>query len=107
MRINSKYQKPVSNRTESPYSGPVTQARSLRSPKAESWMELAFSVDVVQRALVMAVIVGTVLVLINHSSCVMKGMFGRLCLIQSILTYFVPYGVSTVSSVMALSRKPK
>ena len=83
--------------------GPVVLGKSEPS-NFERWFRLAIRRDVVQRALLMSAIVGTLLVLINHGSCVMKGMFGSMCLIQSILTYFVPYGVSTVSSVMATDR---
>lgn len=107
MQIKSQYQKPVSNRAKDMDTRQSDAAGKIGRPKVESWFTLATRRDVVHRAFVMAVIVGTVLVLINHSSCVMKGMFGKVCMIQSILTYFVPYGVSTVSSVMALGRKSK
>ena len=67
-------------------------------------LKRAFSKEVVLRALVMAAIVGTVLVAINHGMCLFSGKFGLVCACQSILTYFVPYGVSTVSSVLAMQR---
>ncbi len=51
----------------------------------------------------MAVIVGTVLVLINHGMCIYSGKFGAICLLQTGLTFLVPYSVSTISSVMAMA----
>ena len=60
---------------------------------------------VVKRATIMAVVVGTILVAINHGSCVCMGMFDMMCLTQSLLTYLVPYTVSTLSSVMAISSR--
>lgn len=67
--------------------------------------KLALEASVVRRALVMAAIVGTILVFINHGMCIVNGKFGGMCLFQSALTFFVPYAVSTISSVMAMSEK--
>ena len=58
---------------------------------------------VVMRATFMAAIVGTVLVLINHGMCIYSGHFGFMCFCQTVLTFMVPYVVSTVSSVLAMS----
>jgi hypothetical protein len=58
---------------------------------------------VVRRALFMAVVVGTILVLINHGLCIYSGKFGLTCFCQTVLTFMVPYAVSTVSSVLAMS----
>lgn len=70
-------------------------------------MKHAFQWPVVRRALILAVIVGSLLIGINHGSCVASGHFNSSCLIQSILTFFVPYLVSTVSSVLAMSDNTK
>jgi len=51
----------------------------------------------------MSLIVGTVLVLINHGMCIYSGHFGFTCFWQSALTFLVPYAVSTISSVLAMS----
>ena len=67
-----------------------------------SWTAVAFERKVVTRALYMAVIVGTVLVTINHGMCIYNCKFSLTCLWQSALTYMVPYTVSTVSSVLAM-----
>ena len=61
----------------------------------------AFQRCVVIRAVVMAMIVGSVLIAINHGACIMSGTFCRACAIQSGLTMLVPYCVSTVSCVLA------
>lgn len=58
---------------------------------------------VVYRALLMAAIVGTILVVINHGMCLYTGNFGLICMLQTGLTFMVPYVVSTVSSVLAMS----
>lgn len=58
---------------------------------------------VVVRAVFMAAIVGSVLVLINHGMCIYHGKFGLMCFGQTVLTFMVPYVVSTVSSVLAMS----
>lgn len=63
----------------------------------------AFQWSVVKRALIMAAVVGTILVGINHGMCFYSGKFGLTCMWQSALTFVVPYVVSTVSSVLAMS----
>ncbi len=63
----------------------------------------AFDRCVVIRATYMALIVGTILALINHGVCIVHGKFGLTCLFQTVLTFMVPYFVSTVSSVLAIS----
>ena len=75
--------------------------------KFERRLELAGRWEVVRCALVMSAIVGTILVTINHAKCVCMGMFDTTCLIQSILTYMVPYCVSTISSVLAIEKGVK
>jgi len=57
---------------------------------------------VVRRALRIAVIVGTLLISINHGDKILSGSLHDGDLLKMFLTYFVPYGVSTVSSVAAL-----
>ncbi|MEM9943076.1 MAG: nitrate/nitrite transporter NrtS [Planctomycetota bacterium] len=72
-----------------------------------SLIALAFHWSVVRRALIMAVVVGLVLVTINHGMCIYKGHFGWICGIQSALTVLVPYTVSTISSVLAIAEGKK
>lgn len=64
-------------------------------------LAVAFRGCVVRRAMILAAIVGTVLVGINHGPCIVSGHFNHSCAIQSGLTFLVPYCVSTVSSVLS------
>lgn len=67
-----------------------------------SWIAIAFERQVVFRSLCIAMIVGTILVAINHGISICNCTFNYTCLWQSILTYMVPYTVSTVSSTLAM-----
>jgi hypothetical protein len=66
------------------------------------FLELAGRPDVVRRAVRVAVIVGTLLILINYGDRVLAGDLGRSDWVKMGLTYLVPYGVSTWSAVQAL-----
>ena len=63
------------------------------------------AVDVRRRAFKIALIVGTLLVLINHGPALLFDFSTSISeparLAQIVLTYFVPYGVSSYSSVAA------
>ncbi|HAD61010.1 MAG TPA: hypothetical protein DCG12_17355 [Planctomycetaceae bacterium] len=66
-------------------------------------IKLAFSWPVVRRALGFCVVVGSVLILINHfECCIVQHSPRSTCLMKMILTACVPYVVSTVSSVLAI-----
>jgi hypothetical protein len=67
-----------------------------------SWFALAMSRSVVRRATVVALIVGTILVAINHGDAIARGELGIGRLLRIALTMAVPYCVSTYSSVSAL-----
>jgi hypothetical protein len=67
-----------------------------------SWIALATSGSVVHRATVVALIVGTILVAINHGDAIVRGDVGVGRLLRIALTMVVPYCVSTYSSVSAL-----
>ncbi len=67
-----------------------------------SFLQLAFSADVLSRALKVALVVGTLLAVINHADAVWAGAFSMKNLIQVLLSYLVPYAVSTYSGVGAL-----
>lgn len=64
--------------------------------------ELITRRDVVVRALRVALLVGTILIAINHGDRILDGSMSRHDFLKMILTYFVPYGVSTFSSVAAI-----
>lgn len=68
----------------------------------KSRVELAISPGVVRRAAMYALVVGTVLISINHGDAILRGDFDGLRLLKSLLTVCVPYAVSTLSSVQAL-----
>ena len=65
-------------------------------------LELARQPRVVRRALAYAVVVGSLLIAINHGQAILAGEIDRGRLLQMGLTVMVPYAVSTLSSVGAL-----
>lgn len=66
------------------------------------WLRLALDRAVVRRALRTAVVVGSILIGINHGEALLHGDVDRARLFRICLTLFVPYAVSTTSSVAAL-----
>lgn len=52
----------------------------------------------------MSLIVGSILALINHGDAIFEGTLTRANIYQIILTFLVPYSVSTYSSVKAIQR---
>jgi len=64
--------------------------------------QLAFQSSVVKRALKYAVVVGFILIAINHGVAIFSGRITGGIVIQMVLTVMVPYVVSTLSSVGAL-----
>ncbi len=66
------------------------------------WLRLAAEGAVVRRALAYAVVVGAVLIAINHGDRIASGRVGGRDLLKMALTVCVPYLVSTFSSVGAL-----
>ena len=61
-----------------------------------------FKPALVKRALAMSLVVGTILVIINHGEVIRKGDYSWITITQILLTMLVPYAVSTVSSVLAI-----
>jgi hypothetical protein len=68
----------------------------------QAWLSLAGRRDVVVRALRVALVVGTLLILINYADRVVADDMTRSDWIKMAITYLVPYGVSTYSAVGAL-----
>jgi hypothetical protein len=66
------------------------------------WLTLCFTKPVMKRALWTALIVGTILILINHGNAIFKGEVDLTRVFQMCFTVIVPYIVSTVSSVSTL-----
>ncbi len=86
------------------------EQRSARWPRLRCWLAIARRPEIVQRSIKIALIVGTILVFINY---VDKLFPPRVSLIECgkmLLTYCVPYCVSTyasVSTVLAAGDKPQ
>jgi hypothetical protein len=81
-----------------------------RRRRMKEWFQLAFQPSVVKRALKYAVIVGFILIAINHSDAILSGQVTRGRLFKMLLTVVVPYVVSTLSSVgvlLEMRRKPR
>jgi hypothetical protein len=70
-----------------------------------SWFSLALSRAVVRRACLYAVIVGAILITINHGDAILRGEVSAGRVVKMGLTVLVPYIVSTLSSVGALRQK--
>ena len=66
------------------------------------WLRLARDPKVVRRALRTMVVVGTILIAINHGGALLRGELDTEHVLQICLTLLVPYGVSTSSSVATL-----
>ncbi len=68
----------------------------------QSWLSLATRGDIVSRASRTALVVGTLLIAINYGDALIGGTVSMWQGLKMALTVFVPYGVSTYSSVGAL-----
>jgi hypothetical protein len=79
-----------------------TDPKAAPRPREPSPLRIALRPSVARRALGFAVIVGAVLVAINHGDALVSGEVGPVRWLKMGLTLLVPYVVSTVSSVMAL-----
>jgi hypothetical protein len=56
---------------------------------------------VLRRAIIIALVVGTILTMINQGDILVSGAVTPLVVLKICLTYMVPYGVSTVSALAA------
>ncbi|MCZ4352764.1 nitrate/nitrite transporter NrtS [Roseovarius aestuarii] len=65
-------------------------------------LRVAFRPDIVKRSLVVALLVGTVLNLINQGDQLVSA--GSINVLKCLLTYTVPYCVATYGAVSALMR---
>jgi hypothetical protein len=70
-----------------------------------SFLSIALTQEVIIVALKMALIVGTILGLINHGNGLIEGTLTSTQVLQIIITYSVPYCVSTYSSVKAIQKR--
>ena len=68
-------------------------------------IEIVTRTDVLIRALKMASIVGIVLAIINHGDHILLGTMTVTNWIKVLITFCVPFCVSTISSVLAIRRE--
>ena len=68
-------------------------------------IEIITRTDVLIRALKMASIVGVVLAIINHGDHILLGTMTVTNWIKVLITFCVPFCVSTISSVLAIRRE--
>lgn len=73
----------------------------------KEWLQLALQPSVVRRALRYAVVVGIILISINHLDAILRGELTRSRIFKMALTVVVPYVVSTLSSVGALRQRDR
>jgi len=70
------------------------------------YLSIAFSREICITSFKVSLFVGTLLVLINHSTAVFNASLTTENVLQIALTYLVPYCVSTYSSVKVLRNHP-
>lgn len=68
-----------------------------------NWLRVAFRRDVAGRALRVALIVGPILTLINQGDVLLNGEITASVIAKIVLTFLVPYFVSTYASVAAIT----
>ncbi len=71
------------------------------------WLCAAARPDVVRRSVKVCLIVGTILVIINYADRALNGSLSVTDLVKMLLTYAVPYCVSTYVSVATLVSEGK
>ena len=83
---------------------PVTEVdqRNPRPTTFTEWCSLVCRMSVVKRGLKFCVIVGVILIAINHGDVILRGQLQPINYIKMGLTVMVPYMVSVVSSVGAI-----
>ncbi|MDH3689508.1 MAG: nitrate/nitrite transporter NrtS [Gammaproteobacteria bacterium] len=69
------------------------------------WLEIAFRRSVCVRAVKVGLLVGTILMVINHGDALLNGSVSAATALKIFLTYLVPYMVSTYASVCVI-RQP-
>ncbi len=67
-----------------------------------SWLSIATRPRVWRRALAYGVVVGAILIAINHGDALLRGDVDSVRIVKMMITPLVPYIVSTLSSVGAI-----
>lgn len=81
---------------------PKNLHQGLGAAKGISWIRLACRRDVIMRSLRVSLVVGSILVLINYIDRIIIGTLVTADFVKIILTYLVPYCVTTYASVEAI-----
>lgn len=81
---------------------PTTEERPARPVTLAEWWELVCGGSVVKRGLKFAVVVGAILIAINHGDAIVNGRLTGANYVKMGLTVIVPYVVSVFSSVAAI-----
>jgi len=79
--------------------------RSINSENKQSFFWVARQPSVVWRAIKISAIVGLILAVINHGDKLITLSLTSIDLIKILLTFGVPYCVSTFSSVLAIRER--
>lgn len=66
------------------------------------WLQIAQRPAVIRRGIKVGLIVGTALTLINYGDVMLAGNFDTVVWWKILLTYCVPFGVSTYAGVAAV-----
>ncbi|WP_424988779.1 nitrate/nitrite transporter NrtS [Microbulbifer sp. S227A] len=83
----------------------MSETSSSKPDDKESFLWLATRPSVVRRAAKIALIVGVVLAMINHGDKILSGTLGAGGVFKILLTFLVPYSVSSYSSVLAIRER--
>ncbi|MEC9340981.1 MAG: nitrate/nitrite transporter NrtS [Pseudomonadota bacterium] len=67
-----------------------------------AWLAVALRRSVVRRAAKTALLIGTILIAINHGDALLRGEIDPVRGLKMLLTVAVPYLVSTAASVAAI-----
>ncbi len=68
----------------------------------KAWLAVAWEASVRKRALKVALIVGSILAVVNHGDVVLSGQATTTVWIKIVLTFLVPYCVATFAAVQAM-----
>jgi len=71
----------------------------------KAWLAVAMEASVRKRALRVALIVGSILAVVNHGDVVLIGQATTTVWIKIVLTFLVPYCVATFASVQAIRQQ--
>jgi len=71
----------------------------------KTWLAIAFEASVRKRAFKVAMLVGSILAVINHGDALLSGDASAMVWIKIVLTFVVPYCVATFASVQAIRQR--